>query len=102
MGNVFQNYIGRIVAFVLTPVLLPLATSFAVWAQDFLGVNLSGDQLTAYVVTFVIGLALVIYKWLANRGEWERAIAWIDKIHDSGGEVPVAPVDPALGLPDRT
>lgn len=45
-----EKYIGRIVAFVLTPMLLPLVGAAAVWAQDALGVDLNAGQVTGFVV----------------------------------------------------
>lgn len=89
MKEFVSKYIGRIVTFVVTPVILPVATAFAVWAQDNLGVNLHGDQLTAYIVTTVAGLAIVIYKWVANLGLWERMVASIEHLHDEGARYPV-------------
>lgn len=79
-----NSYIGRIVAFALTPVLLPIATTVAVWIQDVAGVDLSGGQLTAYVVAVASGVAITAATWLRNRGQWEVANATIGRLQHLG------------------
>lgn len=84
LDDVVKSQISRIVAFVLTPILLPVAGVVADWVQDVLGLNLNGADLTAYVVAVVAGLALVIWQWLRGRAEWEKAIALTKQLHDAG------------------
>lgn len=85
LEEVFRSHIGRIVTFVLTPILLPLVGAGAVWAQDVIGIDLDPAQVTAYVGAVVIGLAIVVYKWLANRGDWERIIVQqVQQLHAEG------------------
>lgn len=79
-----NNYVSRIVAFVLTPILLPTATAVAAWLQDAIGIDLHGDQLTAYVVAVAVGLALTAVTWLRNRGKWEVAVAELTKLREQG------------------
>lgn len=66
-----DNYIGRIVAFVLTPILLPLMGVLAFWLQDVAGVGMDPEVATGFVVSVVVGLALAVWQWLKNRGNWE-------------------------------
>lgn len=83
-NRVISSNIGRIVAFVLTPILLPVIGAIAYWLQDKLGVNLDPQEAVAYIVTVVGGVAAVIFKWLSNRGEWETTIATIEQLHAAG------------------
>lgn len=85
--NVLTNYIGRVVAFVLTPLLLPLAATVAVWIQDVLGIDLDGSQLTGYVIAVVTGVALAAFQWLRNRGLWEQAQLELAKLEAAGRNV---------------
>jgi hypothetical protein len=86
-----KSQIGRLVAFVLTPILLPLSAAVANWMQDVLGLNLNGADLTAFVISVVVGVALAIYKWLSNRGEWERVMTWLTQSHLLGDTPPPVP-----------
>lgn len=90
-----EQYIGRIVAFVLTPLLLTVVTPLAVWAQAQLGINLNPAEVVAYIVTVGTGIALVAYKWLHNRGEFEKGVHLIEHLHDAG-EVPVVAAPPVV------
>lgn len=85
--SVAKNQIGKIVAFVLTPILLPLVGNVANWVQDVLGLDLSGADLTAYIVSVIAGVALVAYQWLRNRGRWEVAAAELARVKRMGDEV---------------
>lgn len=87
MLDIANSYVAKIVAFVLTPVLLPVAGVVANWAQDALGLNLDGTELTAYVVSVIVGLALVVMQYLRGRAEWEVAIAKVQELHDRGAGV---------------
>lgn len=84
MLDIANSQIAKIVAFVLTPILLPVAGVAANWAQDVLGLNLDGAELTAYVVSVVVGLALVVMQWLRGRAEWEVAVTKVQELHDRG------------------
>jgi|SRR3954465_2611247 anti-sigma factor RsiW len=99
MDNIITSQIGRLVAFVLTPILLPVAAVVANWAQDALGLDLNGADLTAYVVTVVAGVALGAWQWLKNRGEWEKAVEVVGKYHDSGEAFVDTGPDPVEPLP---
>lgn len=82
--DVATSQIGKIVAFVLTPILLPTATAVAAWAQDAIGIDLDGGALTAYVVAVAVGIAAVSATWLFNRGKWEVGKAELDKLYELG------------------
>ena len=85
--QVARNQIGKVVAFVLTPLLLPVVGNLANWVQDVLGLDLNGADLTAYVVSVIAGVALVAYQWLRNRGRWEVAAAELAKVRSLGDNV---------------
>ncbi len=94
----FESNVGRIVAFVLAPILLPVAATFAAWAQNAVGVDLHPDAVVALVVSTVVGLAAVVYKWISNRGQYERLLAEWQNLHDTGAalEDPTPVVPPGL------
>jgi sulfite exporter TauE/SafE len=84
--DVVTNNVGRIVAFVLTPILLPGVGAVAFWLQNVIGIDL--QQYTAVAVGFVVsvvtGCALVAYKWLENRGAWEKGVAELEALYHAG------------------
>lgn len=84
LNDVISSNIGRVVTFVVTPILLPIVALGSVWLQDNLGINLDPTETVAYIGTVVSGLSLVIFKWLSNRGEWEKTVATIEKLHEEG------------------
>lgn len=101
-----DQYIGRVVAFVLTPILLPVTGAVANWVQDAAGLDLDGGALAAYVVAVVAGVALAAFKWLANRGEWEKAVEELEALYnagrgfaDSGDTVALDPADKPPAVP---
>lgn len=73
--DALQSNIGRIVAFVLTPILVPVVTALAVWLQNIVGVDLQSH--TAALVAYIVGVAGAqagsIIVWLRNRGHFEVA-----------------------------
>jgi hypothetical protein len=104
-----DNYIGRIVAFVLTPILLPLMGALAFWLQDVAGVDMDPEVATGFVVSVVVGLALAVWQWLKNRGNWEtqaeNVLASLDAgvlegVLDDPVEDPEAEDVPLDDLPD--
>jgi len=100
LDDVIRSNIAKIVAFVLTPILMPVAAAVANWSQDVLGLNLDGGALAAYVTAIAVGVALAAYGWLRGRAEWETAILAVKKVHDEGaaGLPPVAPPPPPAPL----
>lgn len=83
MIQILDAYIGRIVV-ALTAILLPFVAAFANYVQDRLGVDIPADDLTNFLVAIVIGTGAVVYKWLHNRGEYERAALELEKIYENG------------------
>lgn len=71
--DTLQSNIGRWVAFVLTPLLLPLVGALAFWLQDALGVDMDPVAVTGFIVSVVGGLAAVLLIWLRNRGQYENS-----------------------------
>ncbi|MGH2744488.1 MAG: hypothetical protein ACRDN8_18810 [Thermoleophilaceae bacterium] len=78
------RYIAKGVTFVLTPILLPLATSFAYGLQKWFGLGLDPAALTGYLTAVAGGIAITGYKWVANRGEWERTVYQLAEWHNVG------------------
>lgn len=72
-----QSNVGRYVAFVLTPILLPVTGAVALWAQDKIGVDVQQyggvAAVVGFEVTVVGGAAGALITWLRNRGNHERA-----------------------------
>jgi hypothetical protein len=92
LDDVVRSNIGRIVAFVLTPLLLPLVAVGTAWLQRVIGVGLDPAEVVGVVVATTTGVAAVAYKWLHNRGEFERLVLEVHKLYDAGKEL--APGDP--------
>jgi hypothetical protein len=91
LDGVFQRYIGRVVAFVLAPILVPASAAVAVWAQDVVGINLDPNVLVAYVSSVAIGVAAIIYKWLHNNGLFENAVVELHSLYRAGSELEPPP-----------
>jgi hypothetical protein len=91
------RYISKAVTFVLTPLLLPLATSFAYGVQKWFGLKLDAAQLTGYITAIAGGIGITLYKWLANRGEWERTVLQLSQWYklnveaQASGQAPPGP-----------
>lgn len=64
-------YIGRIVT-LIAPLIAGLSLFTVNGVQDALNVSLDGDELTALLTAAVLGAFGVVYKWLDNRGKYER------------------------------
>jgi|GEM_PF-2849196 len=69
--SVATSNIGRWVASGIA-LAVPLVTAFCAWLQKEIGINLDPAALTAFIASMAAGIALAGYKWLANRGNWER------------------------------
>lgn len=86
-------FIAKAVTFLITPLLLPLATSFAYYVHKWLGVKLDAAELTGYLTAIAAGVGITAYKYLANRGEWERTVLQLAHLYQVGqaaqsGEAP--------------
>lgn len=84
VDNAIQSQIGKIVVIVVVPLLLPLGTSLAYGLQKWFGIKLSGASLATYLGTVAAGIAITAYKWLENRGAWEKTVLEIAHLHDVG------------------
>lgn len=71
-----DQYIGRIVAVVVTPVVMGASAWFATWASEHLpgAPEIAAKDLGELAAAGALGAALVLYKWLDNRGKHERAV----------------------------
>jgi len=69
-----DEYVGRIVAFVVTPIVAGITAWLVPWAAEHLPghPNLDGDQVTLLAVAGIVAVGGVVYKWLENRGKFER------------------------------
>jgi hypothetical protein len=67
-------YVGRIVAFVVTPIVAGITAWFVPWAAENLPghPNLDRDNLTLLAVAGVVAVGGAAYKWLDNRGKSEQ------------------------------
>jgi hypothetical protein len=80
------QYISRAVSFVLTPLLLPLATALAYGFQKWFGLKLDPAALTGYLTAVAGGIGITLYKWIANRGEWERTVLQLAQWYKLGSQ----------------
>ena len=107
LDKLFNLYIGRVVV-ALTTLLSPFAIAFCNWVLDNTGVDLQSKEITVILVAFALGGAALVYKWLHNRGAYERALLELEKVYGAGRDIydeavqadpgPV-PVTPASGAP---
>ncbi len=81
-----DQYVGRIVV-ALTAILLPFVAAGANWTQDNLGVDIPKEDLTNFLIAVVLGTGAVVYKWLGNRGAYERAALELEKIYETGAQI---------------
>jgi hypothetical protein len=68
-------YLGRLVAFVITPIVVGLSAWIVPWvAENFPGApNLDAQELSNLGVASIVAVGGVIYKWVDNKGKSERA-----------------------------
>ena len=69
--GVATSQIGRWVT-ALVALAVPLITGLCAWLQKEIGINLDPASLTAFITSMAGGLSIMGFKWLANRGEWEK------------------------------
>jgi hypothetical protein len=94
--NMLEAYIARIVTFLVTPLSVSASTAAAYYAQKWLGVDFDPTELSIYLTSVAVGQALVIYKWVSNRGQYEIAEVqgYINNLHQLGSEAAAqVPVD---------
>jgi hypothetical protein len=79
-----SQYIGRIITFVVTPLLLPVGTALAYGLQNWLGLDLDAAELTGYLTAIASGMGITAFKWVSNRGEWERTVLQLSEWYKLG------------------
>lgn len=74
-----NEYIGRIVTFVVTPIVGGITAWGVPWIADNLpgGPNLDKQQLTDLAIAGVVAFGAAVYKWLDNRGKHERGVTGV-------------------------
>jgi hypothetical protein len=77
-----ESQLGRLVAFVLTPLLLTAVGWLSAWTSQHLGLELNSAETVAYITTVVIGVALVALRWLWVHGKGYLVALGIQKAHD--------------------
>lgn len=87
VSSVITSQIGRVVAFVLAPILLVAVPPVTNAINSVFGLGFSDQQISNVVIAIVVGLALVIFKWLSNRGEYERIVLELHKLYEAGSEL---------------
>lgn len=105
LDAIFRSYIGRVVAFVLTPLLAVAAAPAVNAVNEVLGTGFSDQQLSNIAIATVVGIAAVAWQWLRNRGHWEATVLEVEKLYEAGRQLvgeeaesdPVAP--PGLTAP---
>ena len=70
-NEVVTSTIGRKVAAGIA-LGLPVITAVCAWAQKEIGINLDPASLTAFIASMAVGISVTGFKWLSNRGDWER------------------------------
>lgn len=86
LDSLFHQYIGRLVTFVLTPLLLVAVPPVTKGINDVLDTGLTDAQVTAFAITMALGLVAVVIKWLHGLNKWELAEKK-DKIEQFGKDV---------------
>ena len=87
LDTVFRSYIGRVVAFVVTPALAVAAAPVVQGINDVLGTGYTAAQLSNVTIAVVAGIALAAFQWLRSRGNWEAKIAELEALYRAGADV---------------
>lgn len=100
INDVVTSQIGRVVAFVLAPLLLVAVPPVTNAINEVFGLGFTDQQISNVVIAIVVGLALVVYKWLSNRGAYERTVVELHKLYEAGSQLANAGQNaPAQGDP---
>ncbi len=92
LGGWLSANLGKLVAGVLAPVFAVLSPALAGLANEIFNLHLSTQQVSNVGIAIVAGLGLMGYKWLSNRGAWERAMLDVQKTFLLGK--PSVPTEP--------
>jgi len=87
LNSVFTSYIGRIVTFALTPLLLIAVPPVTNALNEVLGTGFSDQQISNVAIAIVVGIALAVWQWLRNRGNWEAKLAELEALYKSGEQL---------------
>ena len=88
------RYIAKIFTYVLTPLLLPLATALAYGFQKWFGLDLDPAALTGYLTAVAGGIGITAFKWVSNRGEWEQTVLQLAQWYRLGQQATAAQQPP--------
>jgi hypothetical protein len=91
LGGWLSANMGKIVAGVLAPVFAVLSPALAGLANEIFNLHLTTQQISNVGIAIVAGLGLIGFKWLSNRGAWERAMLDVQKVYLLGK--PSVPAD---------
>lgn len=91
-----ESKIARWVSGLVVPIALPLSTVISFYVQKWLKFHLDAGSLAAYLGTIAAGASVSAYKWVDNRGAYERGLLDIVKLHELGQAE--APNSPPTGL----
>ena len=87
LDSVFNAQIGKIVAFALTPLLAIAIPPLVNAVNSVLGTDFSDQQISNIAIAAVVGVAIVIWQWLRNRGEWEKTLAGAKVLYEQNQAV---------------
>jgi hypothetical protein len=91
-NSVATSSIGRWVAAGIA-LAVPIATAFCAWLQKEIGINLDPASLTAFITSMTAGITITGFKWLTNRGNWERGAVEGYQVYLAGQAVPAGKTD---------
>ena len=65
--------VSRLVAFFVAPLIAVVVPIIVNWAQDEVGMDLNGSDLTILLTAVVVSTLGVVFKWLDGRAKFEVA-----------------------------
>jgi hypothetical protein len=80
------RFIAKGITFVLTPILLPVATALAYGIQKWFGLDLDPAELTGYLTATAGGIGITAYGWVSKRGEWEQTVLQLSQWYKLGSQ----------------
>jgi high-affinity Fe2+/Pb2+ permease len=95
VNDAVNSIIGR-VAVAVVSLAAPVIAVLVAWLQAKIGIDLDPAAVATLIGTVVAGVIALGYKWLHNRGEYERIVLELEKLHAAGrsymdvGEAPPA------------
>jgi hypothetical protein len=81
--SVVTSSVGK-AAVAITALAVPVVTAACAWLQKELGIKLDPAALTAFIASMAAGIVITAWKWLTNRGEWERSIVDAYRVYLTG------------------